>query len=107
MRGERGRGIMRKYTIDYGYGIAYFYTKQQVPELVMKEFYKAAYNCFGIRKSICGSPSIESVEVTPLPAWMNTENVTHVLMHNGDEIIFNANQVDEQGEWIKLKSEWD
>lgn len=97
---------MKKYKIDYEHGIAEFFTFEENEEKAINEFYVAASQCFGIRKSI-GKTEIISVEESDLPRWVNKDNVTHGLFYNGAQILFNSNNIDKEGNWEKIKSEWD
>lgn len=85
--------------IDYGYGKADLFGTF-TEETVERQFYRAANQCFGIRKSISDFKLL-SIAPASLPSpWDKMEGAATVLMHSGDTIVWNAD-----GE--KIKSEWD
>lgn len=85
---------MNKYTINYGYGIAYLYTPSDDWE---SRFYLLANQCFGIRKSIDEPYLIKAEKCGPKYLLVGEYER---LEHDGDTIVWN-----EAGE--KIKSEWD
>jgi len=98
---------MNRYKIDYGWSVADFWCSQS-PELVIKEFYKCANACFGIRKSITIDPVIlESHPHAELPPVYREKGITHLLMHSGDEIAFDATYRQDGNDYWKVKNEHD
>ena len=90
-----GKGrYMKKYKIDYEYGIAFLYTPS---EDWKNRFDELASQCFGIRKSIGETVLISKEDAEPQD---KIEGEYERLEHSGDLIIWN-----EAGE--KIKSEWD
>ena len=83
-----------KYKIDYTYGIAELYTPK---EDWLDRFFKLAYQCCGIRKSIGEVHLIEKTNEEP-PYLLQGEYER--LCHSGDVIVWDKN-----GD--KIKSEWD
>lgn len=95
---------MKKYEINYGWGVADLYSPVEKEEAISR-FFKLADQCFGIRKSITKDPPvIISVQEENIPEpWDEIEGAFEMLVHNKpipDIIVW-----DEEGE--KIKSEWD
>lgn len=90
----------KRYVIDYGFGIARFYTPYE-PEL---RFYTLAGTCFGIRKSIIRFV-IKSVEEVDIPDFERLE-FGFSSFNSGDVYVWN-----EKGERKMLspilEEEWD
>jgi len=97
---------MNRYRIDYGWGVATFWCNQGDHETVVKEFYKCANSCFGIRKSITIDPEIlhESCNAE-LPEEYQGLGITHLLFHSGDEIAFDSNFTENKHEYWKIRNE--
>lgn len=90
-----------RYKIDYEYGVAELFTWRTDQPLTV--FKSLASECFGIRKSIGFTTLLSASDWTerefPFP-WTDYGGACHMLLHNGDSIIWNGN-------WEKLKSEFD
>jgi hypothetical protein len=96
---------MFKYEIDYQYGFANFWTPTEDEKTALKEFGRCASNCFGIRKSL-GEITLQMRHAdAELPLPYRGLDGTHLLTHNGDEILFDARYVDSSGDWLKLRHE--
>lgn len=92
---------MKKYEIDYGTNVAFFWADIPKAEVV-SAFYKYAGQCFGIRKSITQEPRVVSVKHARLPAWARLQGAAVALEHNfplTDKIVWNA-------DGKKLLNEW-
>lgn len=96
---------MYRHTIDYENGIANFWTPELDPGEALVEFFKVASTCFGIRKSI-GQVTVTATIQEDFISYKD-QGATHLLSHNGDEIYFNAHKMNDHGEWVKVKSEFD
>ena len=100
---------MNKYVIDYGYGHADFFTEENNPEDVVREFSQAASICFGIRKSMADRIILDTYLDAELPIPYRDKGATHFLSHSGDKIVFKylGDAVkDLDLRWWKLKGEW-
>lgn len=96
---------MNKYRIDYGYGVADFYCDGEGD--VIKQFYTCADACFGIRKSMISDPVVVGIyQDILLPLPYRTHSITHLLVHSGDEIAFDANHKQDGLHYWKIKDEW-
>lgn len=90
---------MRLAKIDYGFGVAEFWSRATDAELE-RTFMLHANQCFGIRKSVCKFHVVK-VTVAELPEfWRQIPNASVLLKHNGDTILFDS-------DGNKIKSEWD
>ena len=85
---------MKKYTINYGFGIALLYTPSEDWE---SRLYCLANQCFGIRKSIYNPHLIKRENAWPEDM---IDGEYERIEHDGDVIVWN-----DAGE--KIKSEWD
>lgn len=96
---------MHKYKIDYGYGVADFYTEAVDPAQVRREFHACANECFGIRKSLDGYQVQETYRDVALPLPYRNHLATHFLSHHGDEILFDRTHSTPCGAGWKLHNE--
>ncbi len=97
---------MNKYVIDYGYGVAQFYTEATDPAEVRREFYACANACFGIRKSLAGYEVVCSFSSAALPLPYRGFEATHFLSHSGgDDILFDSRFQTLDGSLWKLRDE--
>lgn len=96
---------MNKYRIDYGFGVAEFYTDATDPAQVRREFHACANECFGIRKSLDGYEVVATYLGVGLPTEYRVTGATHLLIHGGDEILFDRSHSTPSGEGWKLYNE--
>ena len=104
---------MNKYEIDYGRGVAYFWTDALDARDVQGQFYRLAGECFGIRKSISAYEVLQRYQGVELPIPYRDKGATHLLEHSGDIILFddahrcpNGNSwklLSETGEWCSCQ----
>lgn len=94
-----------EYVIDYGCGVASFWTRETEARAVQQEFYTAANNCLGIRKSLAGYRVTETYRGALLPIPFRNANGMHLLTHSGDTILFDA-ATEFEGDWWKLHTEY-
>lgn len=92
----------RKYTIDYGFGVATFITPY--PDNVEERFLDYGSRCFGLRKSICHVKIIDDV---PNPLNRFEDDYIEKLSFNGDTYIYDIHQRRKmiEPEWAEDK-EW-
>ena len=93
----------RKYTIDYGFGVATFITPY--PDSVEERFLNYGNKCFGLRKSICRVKIIDDV---PNPLNRFEDDYIEKLSFNGDTYIYDIYQRRKmiEPEWAEDK-EWE
>lgn len=96
---------MYRYTIDYTFGRASFYTNTADEKTALREFRQCAHACFGIRKSLHHPRILEVVE-SELPPAFQGQDITHLLSHSGDVIAFDARYETPDGDAWKVWSEW-
>jgi len=96
---------MNKHKINYGYGIADFWTEATDPKQIEDEFYELANCCFGIRKSLAGYSLEQTYENVELPLPYRNQEATNLLSHHGDDILFDRRYKCPDGTPWKLHNE--
>lgn len=104
-------GFFNHYAIDYGMGIAEFWTAERDPAKVLIDFHLKAWMCLGIRKSITQTPEIvKTIMGTKFPLWVPSGTAV-ALEHNPpirkrsglpvDAIAWNLKGEKIKGEWAQ------
>ena len=97
---------MNFYRIDFGAGVAQFWAQTADGTQALREFRDCASECFGIRKSLIDPSVLSRSPGTALPEEFGGREATHLLIHGGDEILFDRRHTGPDGHGWKLYSEW-
>lgn len=100
---------MNKFVINYTYGVANFFTEKKDHKEVMREFYRCAMSCFGIRKSVSDPVIKKEYLDIELPLNFRDQGGNVVLTFSGDAYLFDMEHETHSGEPWKLatgNNEW-